>query len=419
MNETMSSEKHDASDPGDRPDASDGAEAEVTAAEQAAPDSRPQPPAPKSSGGRGLAFLALLVALAALALTGWAYYEEQVAGAADPTPSDQASADEERLQEFQARLDDLEGRLDQPRAEVPERIDQRLDELADSAERLGDRLAELQDRVDARFADEVAPLAAQMDDLTAAVDALAERLTAAVDAFAERGDVERQVDRDLRRQLAMLEAAALLRIGQERAELSADFGGAARAFQRAAGVLGTVDDARLDRARRALTREIETLENARPVDVNRELAQLDRLHRESRTWPMALDDRAGGQPSEPPVADEPESWRERIGAAVGGLVRIEARDDLGRSAEQFQAAREQLQLRLVAAQLAVSRHAPDALEIHLDAALALIDDWFDRTAEEVARARADLEGLKSLRFEPPAVELGEALDLLQARLDAF
>lgn len=424
MNEAMSSEKHEQTEQPNSTDQTEGGGADVTAdgsgtAGSSVAEPQSQPAASRAAGGRGLAFLALIVALAALGMTGWANYNELVPGAEDAGPSGEPSVEQERLQALDARVGDLEAEVtDQPLA-TQERVDEGLGELAESLDQLGDRLDELHDRFDARFADEVAPLQAQVDDLGAAVDGLAERLAGAVEEFAERGDVERQVDRDLRRQMAMLEAAGLLRIGQERAELSADFAGAERAFRRAARVLDDVDDARLDRARRALAAELEALENVRAVDVNRELARLDRLHRESRAWPTRLGDRAQAPAAQSPDTEAPAGWRERLGAAVRGLVRIEARDDLGRTDEQFQAAREQLQLRLVAAQLALSRRAPDALEIHLDAALNLLDDWFDPASEDVAQARSDLEALRSLRFEPPAIELGEALDLVQARLDAF
>lgn len=395
-------------------------------------ENAPQPQAAAQPGRAG--GLALLLSLVALGLAGWLAYERFVAPPeAAPQPFSAADLDaiETRLDEFAAQAagagedrQQLLARQSELASEL-EAVSARLGgQLADLDSRLEDQFGEQLDaRLDQRLARESADLRSElqrdMAQLSEEFDGLARRLAEAIDAWSDQGEFEHQVERDLGRQIAMLEAASLLRIGQERAELVGDLRGARLAYQRADELLARVDDVRLDRVRRSLARELEAIDSIDSLDLSQSLARLDRLARDARHWPTQL-----GQVS--PLRQQPESaddasdehWRDRLTGVARNLVRVQARDDLGRSDEQFDTARELLQLRLVAAQLALTRRDADAMAVQLGAAAQLLDDWFDPEASEVRQARSDLEALGGLRFDPEIPELGEALNRLQSLLGA-
>ncbi|MGY6553201.1 MAG: uroporphyrinogen-III C-methyltransferase [Wenzhouxiangella sp.] len=387
--------------------------AEAAAEPAKDPTPRPAPPATPAQRGPGsLVIFALLIALAALGLSGWLAFE--TVNRADDERGALAGTSE--LAALETRLDALatqlaadserQRSLGERQVETAARLDalrERLDSGLAAAERQAVALSE-------RDAERLAVLDRAMDDL-------AGRLQLAVDDWAERGDLEREVERDVARQLGMLEAAALLSLGQHRAELMGDLTGARAAYRRAAAQLASIDDARLDRTRQALARELEALEAARPADLNAALARLERLASDSRAWPSQLGRDVQPLESErsaPGAEDTP--WRERVADAARGLVRVQARDELGRTTEQFESARELMQLRLVAAQLALVRRDADGLRLQLWAAEALIDDWFDAGSPEVQRARQALAALAETETAPAIPEIGEALNLLQRRL---
>ncbi len=286
---------------------------------------------------------------------------------------------------------------DAPASDLPDADDLalRLEALEQETERLSDYAAQL----------------------SQGLEAMASRLERSLSGMEERADAQRQAEAELRRQIVMLEAAALLSLGQQQAELIADVDGAVAAYRRAQVVLTELDDARLDRVRRALARELDALESLRVPDPAQAMARLERLARESRTWPSQLDRPTPAErPAEPGVEGETPDWRERIGGAARGLVRVQARDEMGRTSEQFEAARELMKLRLVAAQLALTRQDPEALALQVGAALELLDDWFEAGTDEVEQGRRDLEAIQSTRLRPDLPELGEALNLLRTRL---
>lgn len=430
----MSGEK-----PGDQP-SSDGAESSGASQESARPgtvvapdhtaahsDLPPQQPAPSAPRRRGFGWivLALVLALAALGLSAWQFSQQF-------DQDGQGASEDPVAPEIDRRLANLEGESGELRRRMDgivsgqQAADQGLESVAADLGRLRESLQALEAHVDPDIADEVGELRRQLEELGGELGELAGRLGQALDELAERGDLERRVDRDLQRQMLMLEAAGLLRAGQERAELADDLPAAILAYRRAAERLEGIDDVRLDRVRRALARELDALEAVRAPDLARELARLERLGRASRQWPTQLGDADGSTVAEEDLnagaADgdtQDTPWRERLGGALRGLVRVQSRDAIGRTGEQFGAAREQLQLRLVAAQLALTRRDADALALHLEAALELLDEWFDPASAAVAEGRGEIEGVASMRLDIPTPELGEALDLLRDRLGAF
>lgn len=385
--------------------------------------SRPSASPPPRRGGGVLGGMALVLALAALGLSGWLFYQA-VLEPADP----QSSVDQARLERVEQQVDQLTaleqsvGNLDAELAALERRqasederlgrIEQRLDSRDGQMAPLEQGLGRVDERTEA-LARQVGEMEQQLADRTAEAAELRRRLEAAVEQLDARGDLEREADRDLRQQMVMLEAASLLRVGQDLAEVHGNVGEARRAFERARTRLEATENARLDPVRRTLAREIEALAAHRGPDLDAELARLERLGRESRAWPLQL---PGAEP-EAEAAEEGEGWRGRVGRTLARLVRVESRDALGRDEEQFEAAREELRLRLLAAELALLRRDAAALGVQLEAAIDLLEEWFDGAAEPVAAARQEFQRLAGLDLNPDPPALGAALEQLQARLD--
>lgn len=319
------------------------------------------------------------------------------AGSAGPLIADLAAFDEPANESESVASEPGSEPADAPASDLPDADDLalRLEALEQETERLSDYATQL----------------------SQGLEAMASRLERSLSGMEERADAQRHAEVELGRQIVMLEAAALLSLGQQQAELSADVDGAVAAYRRAQVVLAELDDARLDRVRRALARELDALESVRVPDPAQAMARLERLARESRAWPSQLDRPTPAEhQAEAGLEGETPDWRERIGGAARGLVRVQARDEIGRTSEQFETARELMQLRLVAAQLALTRQDPEALAVQVGAALELLDDWFEAGTDEVEQGRRDLEAIKSTRLRPDLPELGEALNLLRTRL---
>lgn len=412
----MSEREHGDRDSDSRQDAAESAPApheELQAQQAPDPSPRHVPPAPPPKHGPGrLAVVAFLIAFAALGLSAWLVFQ----GLNKADEEQRALADAGELVALGVRLDALAAQLAAD-SERQRSLGERQAETTARLDALRERLDTGLATAEQRAGDLSEHAAERLAVIDRAVDDLAVRLQRAVDDWAERGDLEREVERDVARQLGMLEAAALLALGQHRAELTGDLPGARAAFRRAAAQLSAIDDARLERTRQALARELDALEAARPADLNAALARLERLVSESRAWPSQL-----GRDIQPPVGErsapdaEDPPWRERVAQAARGLVRVQARDELGRTSEQFEGARELMQLRLVAAQLALVRRDADGLRLQLAAAEALIDEWFDAASAEVQRARQELAALADTETAPLIPEIGEALSLLQRHL---
>jgi len=357
------------------------------------------------------AYLALVLSLLALGLAGWLFFERisTLEEAHDGTlAAQELAAVEARLDELAAQLAAERDQRQQLRAIQTGLVDD-LDRLSGQ---LGGQIRALE-RESEQLGSHLERRSSQWSD---DIEGLERQLGEALDAWSDRGDQEQQAERDLQRQIAMLEAAAMLRIGQARAELAGDLSGAKLAYRRADEHLRRVDDVRLDRIRRALAGELEALDSVRSLDLGQSLARLDRLARESRRWPTVLTADSGDTQRQRIDEDPPADWRQRLSGAARGLVRVQARDDLGRTQEQFEAARELLQLRLVAAQLALARRDVDVLNLQLAAAIELLDEWFDPSSEAVRQARVDLNELVDIRVEQDMPELGAALNGLQTLL---
>ena len=337
---------------------------------------------PQKSGSVAT-ILALIISLFAAGGLIWLWFDR-----ADADPEGLASAEDlaqlhSSLAEHERRFDDLVSAIDDNAGKIEELSSEQADgrqalrEQANDNQSLNRRVAELE-----------ANLAEAVDRLEAAT-----------------GE-QRAVDRDLARRLHLMEAGALLRTGQERAELAGDLAAAREAYRRAYRLLRELDDARTNRARGQVAQELETLEAVAGPDWTAMTAQLSRIASEADEWPAIAKSEEATPITE---ADEAETgWLSRIGATLAGLVRVRPRDTVPVSGEELDSVREQVRLRLAAAELALARRSLDEAVFQVQQASALIERWFEVDDAGVARVLASLSELTET--EAAAVpSLGAAL----------
>lgn len=395
--------------------------------------------------GKGLGMTALIIALGALGLAVWQWYEATFddAGAnvrpaiADPAPrladiEQSLASQEQSLQQLRERTSDerlesmVDGRIESRLNEdlddrIDNRTDNRIDDRTDN--RIDNRLNPVQQQID-RLAAEVNAMTGLASDLQSIVSELQnsvaegerqrEDLSARIDQAA---GVQREADQELALRLAILEAVALLRFGQTQAELSGDYTSAAAAFSRAKSLLESNSDPRLGQSLQRVSVELEALQSSRGPDWAAAQLSLERLADRIESWPLAP---TGNQPSSPDAPMDSESgWWAGMKSSLGQLVEVERRDPLELDAEQVNALREQLRLRLMAAELAIERRDTQSARRHLQNVNERIERHFDRSNSNVIEAQELLDEIQSLQPAEPPAGLGRALASLNQVLEAL
>ncbi len=368
-------------------------DSEVTVADVESPSTRGVDSAPaKRSLAMPVAVLSLVVALAAVAGLAWLWFEGVEVDTDDMASTERVEALHQALGDHDERLDSLQSEL----AEVREALDSHDTDLADLRQSIRSQ-ADDGDEVTRRLAD------------------LEADLSAAVDRLEETADDQRAVDRELARRLFLMEAAALLRSGQERAELAGDYSAARAAYRRAYRLLRDFDDPRGSRARGLIAQELEALEAMSEPDWTSMSARIDRLASSVDEWP-AIAVTTTGMASDEDEEDEEDGWLGRLGSTLGGLVSVRPRDTVPVTSEELDAVREQVRLRLAAAELAVARRNLDESSRQFRRTSELIERWFDADHSAVARGLSVLDDLAAT--EPAELPgLGDSLAEIQRLLE--
>ena len=349
----------------------------------------------RAAKGGGPAWLALLVALVALGGIGWMLWEGQQQDRTDDALTglrvglgaelEQAAAERGELG---ARLSELAGELESLGAEVAGLADR--PDPVDRIEEPLDALAEELNQVDAELRERMGRLEQRLDEVLADLEAAGGRLS--------------QADRELARQLALIEAQALLAMGQDRLELAGDVDTARLAWARADNRLARLDDPRLGPVRRTLRRELEALEAHEPVDWADRVGRLQALAETVPDWPVR-----GEALREPqPAADPDAGWRQRMRQIFGRLVTVREREAAGPGPLEIETGRERMRMLLTSASLAAARGDQELLARLIESAKAEIDRLFDTEARNVARARAALAELAEPPEPDPLPQVGEA-----------
>jgi len=353
------------------------------------PEQRPAA-ANRRTVSAGIARLALVLALAAAVMSGWHWY----AGQQDSAPP---VGETDEFRSLQTELNGIIERVERLGVQIND-LSRQSASLAAAAEDTEITLAGMRDRLaaleesESRRSDRIAQLERRVEE--------------AVERLDEAAGDRRQADREVARRIELHEVSGLLRLGQARAELAGDFASARRAYARAADQLRQIEDPRLERARGLLAREAEALAVIREPGWAELAARLSQLAAESDRWDAAGATRT--DPAAEPAESGSDGWLARAGHSLGKLVRVERRDGLPPSKEILDGLRERVRLRLLAAELAISRRSMSEFRHHAARAIAVMEASFDTDSESVRRVIEVLGEVADLQPpEPP--ELGQAL----------
>lgn len=336
-----------------------------------------------------IALTAVVLSLAAVAMGVWSV--QQLSGPAEGNA--RIDSLEERVEEIGSRFQDVDERFENSDGAVAD-LDEQMAGLRQGLESVSDRHEELESRLSALSSD----------------------LEQAVARLQRSAGEQRESDRSLDFRFSLIEASALLRMGLERVDLAGDFESARQAFRQAARRLEAIEDSRVNRARRLVAGELEALEAHSGPDRAGIGGRLSRLASESERWSARTGDEARPAPADAPDESDGSGWWASLKASMHDLVRIRERDATLVTEEQVDAVREQLRLRLLAAELAAVRGHVGELSRHASEARDMVGRWFDAEDEAVAAALDTLAEIAAT--DPPAPpRLGEGLEEIQQLLD--
>jgi len=261
-----------------------------------------------------------------------------------------------------------------------------------------------QQRSDQRLADAletVGRLQARIERLQAEQDEV-------ISDLREQGQALPRLDRSVMRRLGLVEAAALLALGQQRLELADDRAGAATLYGQAAAQLRAMDDASLNPVVRQIQREQAAIEAAPALDWALWQDRVLQLQAMTRSWTGG--EIADKQPEA--VAEAPDQrWRQRVQQGVGALVTVRPRDETGQAEIDHSLRQQQLSLWLDAALLALYQHDAERVRDSADRAKSL---W---PGGEDSEAMVWLAALAELQEPTLEMRLGTALQRLRAEIE--
>lgn len=315
--------------------------------------------------GPGLGAVALLVAVAALVVAGWGIWRVQLV----------AKSQQSTHQQDLATIAALRGQLAAGEAQA----------------QAGSR--------------QIAGLAAQVTQLHNDSRGLDHRIDSLESAYATLSGQQRSGQ-----DTALLDdAEMLLRMGQQRYELSHDVGGALKAYGQAIGVLDQVQDPAYAAVRASAVAERDALAGIAPA-VPREaaLAALAQLRNKVASLPLA-----SASPATSSSTSSPGFWS-RMGRAFSGIITVQRENQVVPPAGT-QLARQTLALDLAQAQEALLNFDRATYRSALQQAAGVLGSQFDGHAPEVAAAGSEIT--KLLAEGPsagPPPKLGAALAQLQS-----
>lgn len=291
---------------------------------------------------------------------------------------------------------------------------QRLDQLSDASSRLDGRIDGLLQQLEQQGTEQQqqkARLTAQQEQLGQRLDAV----TAAQQRF-NQGDAPRQ--------WRLAEAEHLLRLANDQLLAGRPLRFARQQLATADRLVAELDDPQLQPLRAALAADLAALDGHAPADVEGQffrlsagIGQVDRLP--PRGTP-SLAEATTGEPAAP-VQPGWRGWLDRIWQQLRPLVVIRQRTQSVEpllTSSQTAMLRQQLQLQLQLAQLALLRGEPSIYHTSLDAALDLLDRQFDGNAAEVTALRATLRELTQQPIATAAPTLEASLSAVRQAIEA-
>jgi uroporphyrin-III C-methyltransferase len=386
---------------------SENSESQDTPATPQAPESPAQtePPRPKarkkksSSGGKGGLWLLLLLIIA-LAAGGWYVWHE-------------LEQDDAQLSKLEAAVEELRAQLDTERQARERESQQRQEDMQRLASQLGNRVQqELQEQSREQ--------SRALSDLDERLDNVQRRL--------------RAMSTTNREDWKLAEAQYLLRLANQRLVMERDATNALALAEQVEQIFQTLNDGRLHAVRRALARDVRALRMAGQVDREGVYLQLLSLTEQLQELPLADPmERLEGDEAQDPEAEPPgpdasrwqriryrvaQSFRD-LRAALSDHLRIRRHDEpiaaQISSTEHFYL-RQNLQLMMEQAQLALLREQPDIYRANLERAATWLEQYYGLNSQ-TDEVQEELRELAALSIRPELPDLSETLSRLQAHLD--
>jgi uroporphyrin-III C-methyltransferase len=300
--------------------------------------------------------------------------------------------------------------------------------VAFSGRSLDNQLAEL--------AAQTASLAAAQTRLGAELTALAAREAAANDATRKQMESLLSLARDVaalenttselqdrmtlpQRSWARAEALALLALAQRQLRIDRNVDAALDAMTTADSRLAQLREPALSTVRKQLTADLESLRSFARPDLDRIAARLRQAEIDAAalttagiTAETAAEAPAAGSDSPGPVA---RAWR-LVKQALGSLVTVRS-TVAGSSAlltrDQQNLQRQQLQVLLLEARLAIARADQQAFASAIGEARSWLDDHFARADARVATLASELTQLAAMDIAPPLPDVSGSSRLLE------
>lgn len=328
-------------------------------------------PAAKSKSGKAgaVATLALLVSLSALAAAAWLYYQL-------------IYLNQQQNAQF---LSDITAQV--------QGLDQRSQSSATALDRQRERLTELDSALDQQRA----VVQRQIQQLSDKVQSLS------------------SVDRN---DWLLAEAEYLLRLANQRLQLSGDSRAAAQLLASADTILRELDDPALYPVREALAAELAALQGSSGFDLEGAYLQLQGLADAAES--LAVYEAPSYQAEPQPARDA--SWQEglkagfeRAWAKLRSYVRIRQHDEKFKAElapEQATALRASLRMMLEQAQLALLAERPALYRRSLDKALAWLERYYPLNDGSQALA-ASLEELRAAEIRAERPDISASLRALK------
>lgn len=259
------------------------------------------------------------------------------------------------------------------------------------------------------------------------------RLDERVDSTGDQqGELRRQVEHNARALLGLgqrtrtdwllAEAEYLMRLANQRLFFEGDFRGARAMLDNADQVLAETDDVGTYPVRRALAREILSLDAIEPVDqaglylrLDAAIDQLEQLTDQALSGYRGLKDT---DDSDDAREDNDSPWA-RIMGTLQDVVVIRRMDQPVKalpSLEQSTQARLHLRLMLEEAGIAVLRRNQPVYERALSRAEQWIEQWYDTDSAQVQSLQRTLDELAQKHIDPALPDISRSLELLKSRI---
>ena len=276
--------------------------------------------------------------------------------------------------------------------------------------------------VDSRIAELVSSFDAtstEMNELSNRLDAVPGRLL----NMEERLNAAQGISEDARRRWLRAEAEYYLTVANAELTLAGRWDNAENALQLADDKLLELANPALSGVRQRIAAELMALRAVRLPDIEGLSFSLGRLAEGGTSLPLSAGlpgTFSAGEPTPAEAASGLARLWQSLKNAIAGMVSIERRDEAVErtlSTEERALLRQQFELELTLARVALLRGQPDAYRDSIETARTLLLRHFDVTAVSVESAIALLDEMVGLTIAPERPDISGSLSLLRGIAD--